>query len=333
LVAADVVEGRGTPDPVSGAVESTQAEVDRVIEIAIDHAMTRPQESLAIIAATAVHANRIREALAAEVRANVALGSFFSGAAPEPVVVTDITDVSALARDAVVLTLGFGRTPHGRVLHRFGAIAEPGGAGVLLGALGVARRRLHVVSCFGIGDLDPERMRSPGAQLLGELLTLVQLRSGVSGVIAETPDAESVEPDRLLVDLGERLWRAGYPVETNYGHVDGERIPLVVGHPDLPGQWLVAVLTDDAEYVQESSVRARDRQWATRLERLGWVVTQVWSAAVFLDPTAEADRVRALVQDARDARITTTGGVEPVEHVEVPILEVDEIEIDEINLD
>ncbi len=95
-----------------------------------------------------------------------------------------------------------------------------------------------------------------------------------------------------MLDLAERLWRAGLVVETDYGIGDGDRIPLVVGHPDLPGELLVAVLTDDAAYVAERSVRVRDRQVAERLERIGWTVAQVWSAAAFLDPAKEAERIR-----------------------------------------
>jgi hypothetical protein len=120
------------------------------------------------------------------------------------------------------------------------------------------------------------------------------------------------------VDLGERLWRSGLVVETDYGLPGGDRIPLAVGHPDLPGELLVAVLTDDAAYVAEPSIRVRDRQLAEQLERLGWVVAQVWSAAAFLDPDAEAERVRRVVLAVRDARVGVTGGVAPAAELVVP---------------
>ncbi|WP_245885661.1 hypothetical protein [Xylanimonas oleitrophica] len=325
LVHLDLVDGAGMPDPASGTVESTQAEVDRVVELAIEHALTRPEETLGIVTVTAVHADRIREALLAEVRANAALAPFFSGSRPEPVVVADITGVSGLSRDAIVLSLGFGRTPHGRVLHRFGVLGEDGGDAMLLGALGATRKRLRVVSCFPASDLDPERLRGAGPRLLAEVLDFAQQRSAVADQVQLGNGVDvSSTPDRLVVDLGERLWRLGYLVETDYGLPDGDRIPLVVGHPDLPGELLVAVLTDDAAYVAEPSVRVRDRQLAERLERLGWVVTQVWSAAAFLDPDGEADRVRRLVQRVRDERIGTAGGLVPPREIVVPVLPVED---------
>jgi hypothetical protein len=328
LVRLDVVDGTGMPDPTSGAVESTRAEVERVIEVSIEHALTRPEETLGIVTVTAAHADRIRDALLAEVRSNPALAPFFSGRRPEPVVVADITGVAGLQRDTILLSLGFGRTPHGRVLHRFGVLGSDGGGAMLVGALGATRRRLHVVSCFAAEALDPDRLRGEGPRLLRELLELAEKRSGVADQVA-LGNGVDVGPasDRLLCDLGERLWRLGYLVETDYGTGDGDRIPLAVGHPDLPGELLVAVLTDDAAYVAEPSVRVRDRQLAQRLERLGWTVTQVWSAAAFLDPDGEADRVRTLVQQVRDERVGTTGGVPVPPEVVVPVLPEDDAEV------
>ncbi|BDZ42690.1 hypothetical protein GCM10025865_19890 [Paraoerskovia sediminicola] len=162
LVHHDLVDGRGMPDEASGLVESTQAEVDRVVEIAIEHALTRPDESFGIVAATPVHAERIREALLQEVRRSPALAPFFSGTRPEPVVVTGLRDTAGLERDTVVITIGIGRTPHGRVLHRFGPLADDGADAMLLGAVAAARRSVRVVSCFESADLDPDRLRSPG---------------------------------------------------------------------------------------------------------------------------------------------------------------------------
>jgi hypothetical protein len=321
LVHLDVVDGTGMPDPASGSVESTQAEVERVVEASIEHALTRPEETFAIVTVTAAHADRVREALLAEVRANPALAPFFSVSRPEPVVVADITGVAGLSRDTILLSVGFGRTPHGRVLHRFGVLGEAGGEAMLLGALGATRKRLQVVSCFRADSLDPERLRGDGPRLLAEVLELAERRSDVADQVLLGNGVDvGRAPDRLLVDLGERLWRLGYLVETDYGAADGDRIPLVVGHPDLPGELLVAVLTDDVAYVAEPSVRVRDRQLAERLERVGWVVTQVWSAAAFLDPDGEADRVRRLVQRVRDERLGTPGGVVPPREVVVPVL-------------
>ena len=121
-----------------------------------------------------------------------------------------------------------------------------------------------------------------------------------------------------MLDLAERLWRHGLTVEVDHGIPGGARIPLAVGHPDVPDRYLVAVLTDDQAYVDEPSVRVRDRLVPERLERLGWVVLRVWSAAAFLDPQAEVDRIRRAVHAAVPERV-----VLPVSPRTVPVVDDD----------
>ncbi|GAA3796456.1 hypothetical protein [Cellulomonas soli] len=358
LVHLDVVDGTGMPSERTGTVDSTREETERVVELVITHALTRSEESLAVVTPSPTHAENIREAVLAEVRDNPALAAFFDAARPEPFTVVDLANVAGLRREAVVLTLGYGRTPHRRILHRFGPISLPGGDALLLDALGATRHRLSVVACFGADDLDPERLRGPGARLLADLLAFAAERGAggtpsadrpgssaprgdlpagrvVDGAAGDpsadtsadtsvgtsagteggTPDggtssnrpvsADAAEADRLVLDLAERLWRAGLTVEVDHGIAGGTRIPLAVGHPSLPDRMLVAVLTDDEAYVAEPSIRVRDRQVAERLARLGWSVVRVWSAAAFLDPQAEADRVVAAVLAAVPAPPST----------------------------
>ena len=305
------------PDPTTGSVDSTREEVEHVVELVLTHALLRPDESLAVITATPTHAEAVREAVLSEVRGNPALAAFFDAGRVEPFVVTDLPNVAGLRREAIILSLGLGRTPHRRVLHTFGPITGPGGDALLLDALGSTRHRLTVVSCFGSDDLDPERLRGPGPRLLADLLAFAARRGAGEDVAdlvtppeptdpllrslaaataaADQALAAAAEPDRLLLDLAERLWKHGLLVEADHGIPGGDRIPLVVGHPDLPGEMLVAVLTDDEEYTAEPSVRVRDRLTADRLERVGWSVIRVWSAAAFIDPQAEVDRIRRAV--------------------------------------
>ncbi|NLF03707.1 MAG: hypothetical protein GX593_01655, partial [Actinomycetales bacterium] len=260
LVGFAAVDGTGMPDADTGAVASTRAEVEHVVELALAHAVTRPEESLAVVTVSAVHADRVRDALLAEVRDNPALAAFFDTGRAEPFVVTDLHGVAGLRRDAVILSVGYGRTPHGRVLHQLAPLTTAGGDALLLSALAATRHRLDVVSAFRGTDLDPDRLRGPGSRLLADLLEFAEERAAGGRIEAE-PQLEIGDDvvDRLVIDLAERLWRAGLLVEVGHGLPGGLRIPLVVGHRELPDRFLVAVLTDDAEYVGEPSVRVRDR--------------------------------------------------------------------------
>ena len=90
------------------------------------------------------------------------------------------------------------------------------------------------------------------------------------------------------------------------------RFPLAVGHPDYPDELLVAVLTDDEAYMDEPSVRMRERYWVERLERRGWTVYRAFSAGVFVDPSAEAERICQLVLDIVDKRQSVSDDGEAV---------------------
>src|SRR5699024_3979563 len=211
---------------------------------------------------------------------------FFDAEAPEAFTVVSVDGAAGLRRDAVILTLGFGKTPHGRVLHRFGAVSGPHGGGLLVDAIDTSRKRLTIGSSVSAAELDPTRLRSDGAKLLYDLLAFAE--AGPEPFDADEP---SLAPDRLLIDLAERLWRLGITVVPQYGRPGWFRIPLALGHPSRPGELLMALLTDDAAYTTETSLRRRDRHWPERLIRRGWHVRTVFSTAVFMDPQGEAERI------------------------------------------
>ena len=322
-IGLELVAGKGMPAPGTDVVESVQSEVDRVVDLVIDHALTRPEESLAVIALNTRHADRVREAVMSTAAGSHAMSSFFDQSNPEAFTVVDIEAVAGLRRDAVVLTLGYGKTPHGRVLHRFGSVSGPNGAEFLVDALDACRHRLTVVSCLAAADLESDRLRSEGALMLKDVLRLAE--SGSIPVPEETEETEEERtPDRLLVDLAERLWRLGLTVVPRYGVPGGVRIPLAIGHPQLPGELLLAVLTDDESYVAEPSLRRRDRHWVQRLENRGWRVRTVFSTAVFMDPQGVAEQILADVNAVLEERLAAAGTTSSSVHLPSAVVDLPE---------
>lgn len=287
----ELVDGSGMAAPGSPAVESVEAEVERVVDLVIEHALSAPERSLAVVALNARHADRLREAIVAAVADSAAVADFFDAAKPEPFIVTDPAGATGLRRDAIILAVGFAKTPHGRVLHNFGVISGPEGRACLIDAVEAVRHHLTVVSCIGPGEIDPTRSRHDGPRLLGELLEFAAARGDAA------PAAEA-GPGPLLLDLAERLWLLGLTVVPQYGTAGGHRVPLALGHPDRPGELLVAVVTDDERYVAEASLRRRERHWRQRLEDAGWRVYSVFSTALFLDPQREAENIVNAVLEA-----------------------------------
>ena len=313
-VSARWVEATGMPAPGAHAIESTGAEVRAVVDAVIEHAVECPERSLAVIALSDRHAQRISEALASVRADEPGLASFFDPATPEPFVVVAPNQAVGLTRESLILSVGFAKTPHGRVIHDFGVLSSEEGADTLAEILRVVRGDLTLVSALHSADIDRERLHYEGTRMLVDLLEIAEGHAG------EGMDAWPVlagEPDRLLVDLAEHLYSRGLEVVANVGIPGGMRVPLAIGHPDSPGRLLVAVLTDDEEYLSEPSQRVRDRARPRWLEAQGWRVYTALSMALFIDPEKEASTIVDAVLDALEELNTheVTPAVEVPEHV------------------
>ncbi|HEX2809272.1 MAG TPA: AAA domain-containing protein, partial [Kineosporiaceae bacterium] len=203
-----------------GETAGTEAEIQRVVELVSEHATRRPGESLLVVTLGARHAERIEEALRHEVGVRPDLARWlevhWTGRISEPFLVRPVHQLCGLERDAVIVSVGLSRTPHGRVLHKFGVLDGSFGPACLTAALSRARRRTTVVCSFTAGDLDPDRLRSDGARMLWEVLALIEdpaLRGDHAPALpgpAGEPVSGSIDP--LVADLRDRLLAVGLPV-------------------------------------------------------------------------------------------------------------------------
>jgi len=336
----EVVDGSAPVQPGLEAIESTQAEVDRVVDLVLTHARTRPRESLGVIALGIKHASRIEDALRVALThgAELGVGDFFDEDRDERFFVKNLERVQGDERDAIILSIGYGKTPHGRVLHRFGPLNLEGGERRLNVAITRARRRMTVVSSFTASDLDPTRLKARGAVMLRDFL-LYAAHGGVQAAdeggaqtsapaysqgggqpVARTQPGPASEGeldeagheearrgylDPLVADLAYRLRAEGLVVHTGYGD-SPQRLDLAVEDPQRRGRVLVAVETDGLRYAAMSSTRDRDRLRVEQLRRLGWEHVRVWSTDLFRDPARDVARVSAAVRAASAARPAAT---------------------------
>ena len=314
VVRLEVVDGSAPVQPGLEAIESTQAEVDRVVQLVLSHARTRPSESLGVIALGIKHAARIEDALRLELAARAGVGDFFDEYRAERFFVKNLERVQGDERDAIILSIGYGKTPHGRVLHRFGPLNLEGGERRLNVAITRARRRMTVVSSFNAADLDPARLKARGALMLRDFLlyaayggdeaaTLAQAgaqdRGELDGAVHHVAPRAHLDP--LVADLAFRLRSEGLVVHTGYG-TSAQRLDLAVEDPQHHGRVVVAVETDGMWYAQMHSTRDRDRLRVEQLRRLGWEHVRVWSTDLFRDPARDVARIIAAIGSASAAR-------------------------------
>ncbi|MET4782441.1 hypothetical protein ABIB56_002448 [Glaciihabitans sp. UYNi722] len=265
-------DGSGMPDPESGGVESVDAEVNRAVELVIEHATSRPHESLMIITASAKHAVRVQQAVLRASVGRAELSEFVLGDRPEPFAVMTIEQAVAQSRDRVIFSIGYGRTPHGRVLSDFGALGRPGGERLLAVAMTRARRSMVIVTCFEADDIDENRMQF-GAVALAEILTDVSARNAIEAI----PD----DSEPMLVDLARRLSSRGLRVAL--GHRG--KLGLVASHHGM----CLTIETDTV--LQGTSLRESLRLRPEMLRRLGWHYLRVHAFELFSEPDAVADRI------------------------------------------
>ncbi|WP_433611085.1 AAA domain-containing protein [Dactylosporangium sp. CA-139114] len=284
-------EGSGSAD--ESAPDSVTAEVDRVVELILQHAQVRPNESLGVITMGITHAERIDLALRRVLAARPELHAFFAETAAEPFFVKNLERVQGDERDAIILSIGYGKNAQGRLLYRFGPLLLPGGERRLNVAVTRARRRMTLVSSFTAADMDPARSTSDGVRLLRSYLEYAE--SG--GTSLSTAAAERPALGAFEADVERRLTAAGIPVTPRFG-VAGFAIDFACAHPTNPNEMVLAIETDGEAYHSASTARDRDRLRQEQLERLGWRFHRIWSTDWFADPQAETARARAAYDEA-----------------------------------
>lgn len=275
---------------------SNEDEIARVVDLMTQHALRRPDETLGVITMGQYHAGRIEAALRSRLaeERDRELEAFFDESREERTFIKNLERVQGDERDAIILSVGYGKQADGRLPYRFGPLLQQGGERRLNVAVTRARRRLTLVSSFSHTDMDPSRSSAEGVELLRRYL-----RYAESGGI-NLDGAEVTTPlNPFEMDVKYRLEQAGLTVIPQYG-TSGFRIDFALPHPSLPGRMVLAIEADGASYHSSPTARDRDRLRQQVLERLGWRFHRIWSTDWFNDPQTEVDKVVAACKQALD---------------------------------
>ena len=250
-----------------------------------------------MIAMGAKHADRINEALRIEMANHPELEDFFEEYQEEKFFVKNLERVQGDERDAIILSIGYGKNAEGRLLYRFGPLNSEGGERRLNVAVTRAKNRLTLVSSFDAPGHGPRSELSGGVELLRLYLQYAASRGTNLGDAAL--DKPALNP--FEVDVRDSLQAAGIGVVAQYG-CSGYLIDFVAKHPTSPGRMVLAIECDGASYHSSVTARDRDRLRQDHLERLGWRFHRIWSSDWFHDKPGEVARAVAAYKKAvRDA--------------------------------
>ncbi|WP_432849125.1 AAA domain-containing protein [Amycolatopsis sp. CA-161197] len=290
-VTLEVVHGEASP----GQNGSAPAEVARVVELVLEHARLRPDESLGVITPGMKHQARVERALREARRDHPELEEFFSGEVElgRRFFVKNLENVQGDERDAIILSVGVARDAAGKINYTaFGILNQQGSERRLNVAVTRAKRRMTVVASFTAADLRPSE-RVTGTELLRRYLDFAERRGSIDVVGRHV--AGELNGFERAIDVA--LKGRGVPVHAQWGFSD-YRIDFALAHRDDPGRMVLAVEADGHKYHSSHSARDRDRLRQTHLETLGWRFHRLWSSAWFADPVGETDRIVAAWEKA-----------------------------------
>ncbi|VFR96914.1 DNA helicase related protein [plant metagenome] len=278
-----------------GKTRSNPGEAKAVAEAVLHHARTTPHLSLGVATFSVAQRDRIEEELELLRRLRPETESFFAAHPSEPFFVKNLENIQGDERDAMFISIGYGRNESGRIAKEFGPLNRDGGHRRLNVLITRAKMAMTVFSNFRGDDLELDASAKHGVRALKNLLIYAETRELT--VSTETGKAtDSPFEDQVLRSLQDR----GYRVEPQVGTA-GYFIDLAVRDPEMPGRYVLAIECDGAAYHSAKSARDRDRLRQGVLEGLGWRFHRIWSTDWFRNAGHETDRVVEAIESARVA--------------------------------
>jgi len=283
---------------IGGAVYESQmnrVEAARVVDAAVDHMASNPDDSLGIVTLNLRQRDLVEELLDQRCR-NLPLTDAFRNRWENEglgLFVKNLESVQGDERDVIFISTTFGPAPNSDVVRQnFGPISRQTGWRRLNVLFTRARKSVHVFTSMRPEDIVVDENTPRGTKALREYLEFA--RSGVLTDVA--PTGGEAESDFEL-SVTEVLRDAGYHVQPQLG-VAGFRIDMAIKHPAYPSAYLAAIECDGASYHSGVSVRDRDRIRQEILESLGWKdrIWRIWSTDWFRNPRYETKRMLAFLQ-------------------------------------
>lgn len=281
-----------------GRSRSNPIEAEAVAQRVLHHYRTRPGLSLGVVAMSDAQAHAIEEAVERARTAHPDLERFFSEDRLHGFFVKNLETVQGDERDVIILSVGYGRGPDGRLTMAFGPLNRENGWRRLNVAVTRARHRVEVVSSISGSEIREGSNRS-----LNHFKKYLDYAERGHAVLEHAPLADDAAPESPFEEsVLDVLTGWGYDVQPQVG-VGGYRIDMAVRHPALPGRFALGIECDGAMYHSSKAARDRDRLREQVLRGLGWDLHRIWGTDWYRNRPEAETRLREAVE-AAIARIT-----------------------------
>jgi very-short-patch-repair endonuclease len=303
----------------SGKSRTNRHEAERVADLVFEHGASHGTlKHLGVIALSQAQQKAVRDALNTRKRRSPVEDLWLQEIDEEDPVgffVKNLETVQGDERDVILLSVGYGRDPSGRIHKRFGPVNLQGGERRLNVAVTRARSQLILVASMHADDLGSE-LANPGARALRNYLAYAE--HGPSVLANQTLTDRGGDPEsRLESPFEESVFQAltakGLALEPQVG-CSGYRIDLAVRDPERPGRYLLGIECDGATYHSSHTARDRDRLRQEHLERMGWAIHRIWSRDWAMDPVGQVLKIMQRLDTIR-AGTPATPIAKPGEHM------------------
>ncbi len=261
-----------------GRTQTNLLEAREVAKYVINHYRNHPDKSLIVGTFNLKQQQAIWDEIEYLVQNNPDVESLLVNNHAEHFDVKNLETIQGDERDVVVVSVGYGFDENGRLSKNFGPLNHDGGERRLNVLMTRAREKCVIFSNFKSDQLAIEGVSSRGLYVLKQFLHYAE-----KGNFPTTTDIGADFESPFEEAVYSYLKENGYSIVPQVGCA-GFRIDLAIIHPQSPGEYIVGIECDGAQYHSSSVARDRDRLRQQVLENLGWKIIRVWSTDWYRNP-------------------------------------------------
>jgi very-short-patch-repair endonuclease len=275
-------------------------EAERVVDAALEHMRTRPEEALGVVTLNRTQRELIESLMDERLKTDPLARHYLEARADglEPFFVKNLENVQGDERDVIFLSVTYGPSPQGQVHQRFGPINGANGHRRLNVLFTRARDRVVVFSSLRSSDVVEQPGSAWGVRALKGYLADAE-----SGGTAQASLTGQEPVTDFETEVAAALRERGFDAVARVG-VAGYYVDLAVRHPHAPDVFILGIECDGGSNQAGLSARDRDRLRPAVLEALGWAMHRIWSADWVKHRSHVVDRIvariRALVGEGKE---------------------------------
>jgi very-short-patch-repair endonuclease/DNA polymerase III delta prime subunit len=271
-----------------GRSRTNRVEARKVAELVVEHFTRFPNRSLGVVAMNMQQKEAIEDALAEALEGHPEILPLTDPSSEhEAFFVKSLENVQGDERDAMMISVGYGKDSNGHLSLNFGPLNMEGGWRRLNVLITRAKWQTTLVTSIRAHELSGVSPNNRGAVALRDFIAYAERHCELPQA-ASVPTAEETNDfeDAVATALRDR----GLRVDQQVG-ASKFRIDLAIRDRRDLSRYVLGVECDGATYHSTRTARDRDILRQRVLESMGWRIHRIWSTEWFHDRDRAIERV------------------------------------------